>query len=182
MISPCQCTGTLAHVHEACLRQWRGQFEADDERATRCQQCTALYRVQYVLPRDYLARRQQRGNMLVCGVGTICVATMCFGWGVSDRVVDAVFMAGSCSGSAAMYAFSWKFDTRWTAWMAIGLVVGVTLTFLWVYASALYAESIMRVWQFIAMPFLLGFGTAHNVRKALERPPPDEAFVLVEAR
>ena len=55
MISPCQCTGTLAHVHEGCLRQWRGQFEADDERATRCQQCTALYHVQYVLPRDYLA-------------------------------------------------------------------------------------------------------------------------------
>ena len=81
-----------------------------------------------------------------------------------------------------MYAFSWKFDTRWTAWMVMGLVVGVTLTFLWVYALALNAESIMRVWQFIAMPFILGFGTARNVRKALERPPPDEAFVLVEAR
>ena len=32
------------------------------------------------------------------------------------------------------------------------------------------------------MPFFLGIGTAHNVRKALDRPPPDDAFVVVEAR
>ena len=43
MISPCQCTGTLAHVHEPCLRQWRDQFDPCDERALRCQQCTAPY-------------------------------------------------------------------------------------------------------------------------------------------
>ena len=183
MISPCRCTGTLAHVHEACLRQWRNQFEANDERAVRCQQCTAPYHVQYVLPRDYLARRKQCGNMLLCGVTGVCVATICFGWGRADRNLEAIFMATSCSGSILLYAFSWRFDKGWTPWIALALFVGGVVTFMWVHVSTLYTASIMGVWQFVLMPFVFGLGTSYNVRKALECPPPDDAFVVVvEAR
>lgn len=182
MISPCQCTGTLAHVHEACLRQWREQFDTGDERAVRCQQCTAPYHVQYVLPRGYLARRRANGNMLLCGTTGLCVATVCFGWGTADRNLEAIFMAMTCSGSVVMFVLSWGLNARWKAWAGLGLFVGAVLLFLWVYTSVLYASTIMRVWQFTVMPFFLGIGTAHNVRKALDSPPPDSAFVVVEAR
>ena len=182
MISPCQCTGTLAHVHEPCLRQWRDQFDPCDERALRCQQCTAPYHIQYILPRNYMARRQHRGNMILCGVTASCIATICFEWGGPDRNLEAIFMALSCTSSMVLCALSWRFDTGWAVWMALGLFVGTVVTFMWVYTSVLYAPTIMGMWQFVLMPFVFGFGTTYNVRNALERPPPDDAFVVFDAR
>jgi len=44
LVSPCECKGTIAYVHEVCLNKWRTMHHAT-VRQDVCQLCMTLYRV-----------------------------------------------------------------------------------------------------------------------------------------
>lgn len=43
MIAPCECRGTMRHVHRGCLNQWRTSSPRADS-FQRCEQCFAVYK------------------------------------------------------------------------------------------------------------------------------------------
>lgn len=43
LIAPCECRGTMRHVHRECLNQWRTASPRSDS-FTRCEQCFASYK------------------------------------------------------------------------------------------------------------------------------------------
>lgn len=46
-ITPCACSGTMGHVHSACLEEWR-RHSARTEWARRCRECGTPYRLRFL--------------------------------------------------------------------------------------------------------------------------------------
>lgn len=153
LIAPCYCSGSLRHVHEACLQQW---IKSSDIRS--CELCKFQFVMQSKIKPfaewEKLDMSPVERRKLACSVTFYGVALACVGWSLYvliDRIAE----------EAQRDFLKWPFWTKLVV-VAVGFTGG--LFFMHVQCKAYLG--LLRRWR--------AFNRIIRVQNAPDRPPREE--------
>ncbi|XP_031691357.1 E3 ubiquitin-protein ligase MARCH8-like isoform X1 [Oncorhynchus kisutch] len=138
LITPCNCTGSLRFVHQACLQQW---IKSSDTR------CCELCKYQFIMETklkplrkwEKLQMTSSERRKIMCSVTFHVIAITCVVWSLYvliDRTADEIRTAGRIPG-----ILEWPFWTKLVV-VAIGFTGG--LVFMYVQCKV-YIQLWMRL-------------------------------------
>lgn len=91
LFAPCECRGTMALTHKACLERWLRERDTDQ-----CNVCLARFRVRRVQPplHKFFAESSNRGDVLRMVVNLISAAgdvvVLVFAWSYASRFLGSL--------------------------------------------------------------------------------------------
>lgn len=91
LFSPCECRGTMALTHKACLERWLRERDTDQ-----CNVCLARFRVRRVQPplRKFFTESSNRADVLRMAVNLISAAgdvvVLVFAWSYASRFLGGL--------------------------------------------------------------------------------------------
>ncbi|XP_014070715.1 E3 ubiquitin-protein ligase MARCHF8 isoform X2 [Salmo salar] len=125
LITPCNCTGSLRFVHQACLQQW---IKSSDTR------CCELCKYQFIMETklkplrkwEKLQMTSSERRKIMCSVTFHVIAITCVVWSLYvliDRTADEIRTAGRIPG-----ILEWPFWTKLVV-VAIGFTGGLVFMY-----------------------------------------------------